>query len=132
MLRAFHATPIASVAITSRNGFLELDKKTTTTRRLQQNEYVIHTPMIDAWNSKLPSLEECPLPKFYPEKSSEQNILMKNYLSTGLSNKPDTKNDKEIIRGSFRTSIDDRTGITPSPILHNIQVDFKKLFGGVK
>jgi hypothetical protein len=109
----------------------ELDKKT---RRLQENEYLLHKPMIDAWNSKSPwsissSLDECPLPKFRVEKN-DQTILMAAYLSTGLSNKPGTinnTNDKEIIRGSFRTSIDDRTDMTPSPFLLNVRVNFDKL-----
>ncbi len=106
----------------------ELDKKT---RRLQENEYILHTPMIDAWKEKSPwNIEECPLPKFRIEKN-DQTILMAAYLSTGLSNKPQTTNnsndDKELIHGSFRTAINDRTTITPSPNLFNVHLDFDKL-----
>jgi hypothetical protein len=112
----------------------ESDKKT---RRVQENKYLLHKPLIDAWNSKSPwnissSLEEeeCPLPKFRVEKN-DQTILMAAYLSTGLTNKPGTINnninDKEIIRGSFRTSIDDRTDMTSSPLLLNVRVNFDKL-----
>ncbi|CAF3729282.1 unnamed protein product [Rotaria sp. Silwood1] len=118
----------------------ELDKKT---RRLQENEYIFHTPMIDAWNEKSPwtitssiknqLTEQCPLPKFHIDKN-EHTILMNTYLSTGLSNPRiiqntsiDTINDKEIIHGSFRTSIGDRTTISPSPLLLNVNFDYKTL-----
>ena len=101
----------------------ELDQKT---RRLQENEYLLHTPLIDAWREKSSWLEEeeCPLPKFRLESNDPVS-----YLSTGLSNNPRTKthvNDKENIRGSFRTSIADRTSISPSPMVFNVQVDFQK------
>jgi hypothetical protein len=90
--------------------------------------------MIDAWKEKSPwnissSLEECPLPKFRVE-NNDQTILMAAYVSTGLSNNPQTilnKTDQEIIHGSFRTSIADRTTITPSPLLLNVRLDFNKL-----
>jgi hypothetical protein len=114
----------------------EIDKNT---RRLQENEYILHTPMIDAWNEKcswnLSSSirNQCPLPKFRIDKN-DQTIFMAAYLSTGLSNPriiPNKSimntNDKEIIRGSFRTSIDDRTNISPSPLLLNVRFDFNKL-----
>ncbi|CAF3242196.1 unnamed protein product, partial [Rotaria sp. Silwood2] len=118
----------------------ELDKKT---RRLQENEYISHTPMIDAWNEKSPWIlsssiknqlsEECPLPKFHID-NNDQTMPMNTYLSTGLSNPRtipntsiDTTNDKETIRGSFRTSIADRTTISPSPLLLNVHFDYNKL-----
>ncbi|CAF3402413.1 unnamed protein product [Rotaria socialis] len=118
----------------------EVDKKT---RRLQEHEYILHTPMIDAWHEKSPWIssfpvknqltEECPLPKFHPDKL-QQTKLMSSYLSTGLSNpriKPiktiDLKHDQGYVRGSFRTSIADRTTISPSPILLDINFDFNKL-----
>ncbi|CAF2093894.1 unnamed protein product, partial [Rotaria magnacalcarata] len=118
----------------------EVDKKT---RRLQEHEYILHTPMIDAWNEKSPWIssspvknqltEECPLPKFHPDKH-EPTKLMSSYLSTGLSNpriRPiktiDLKHDQDYVRGSFRTSIADRTTISPSPILLDINFDFNKL-----
>ncbi|CAF1110630.1 unnamed protein product [Rotaria sordida] len=106
----------------------ELDKNT---RRLQENEYIFHTPMIDAWNEKSSSnqnqlLDKCPLPKFHIDKNN-QTILMTTYLSTGLSNPRIISNDKETIRGSFRTSIADRTTISPSPILLNVDFDYNKL-----
>lgn len=100
----------------------EVDKKT---RRLQENEYILHTPLIDAWKEK-----QCPLPKFRLE-NTDQTIVMTAYLSTGLSNKPSStfmpSNEKETIRGSFRTAIDDRTTITPSPLLFNVHLDLNQL-----
>jgi hypothetical protein len=114
----------------------ELDKNT---RRAQENEYILQTPMIDAWNEKslwnVPSpvksqsSEECPLPKFRVD-NNDQTSLMATYLSTGLSNKPRTisnTNDNKPIQGSFRTSIADRSSISPSPLLLNVCFDFNKL-----
>ncbi|CAF0779446.1 unnamed protein product [Adineta ricciae] len=72
----------------------ELDKKT---RRLQEDEYTIHS-----WNekpqwklaspTKAKKIEECPLPKFRLEKSSDDDeaLLMAAYLSSGM-NSPQTK-----------------------------------------
>ena len=107
----------------------ELDNKT---RRLQEDQYILRKPLIDAWNEKSSwknSSDECPLPKF----RLDETIFMSAYLSTGLSNpriKPSpiiiNQNEKEIIRGSFRTSIDDRTIISPSPLLLNVKFDFNK------
>jgi hypothetical protein len=106
----------------------ELDNKT---RRLQENESILHKPMIDAWKEKSSSwIEECPLPKFRLEKNDQTTTLLSAYLSTGLSNNPRTifnsNDNKEIIRGSFRTSIADRTCITPSPLIFNVHLDFNK------
>ena len=104
----------------------ELDQKT---RRLQENEYILHTPPIDAWQEKPSGVEECPLPKFRLEKN-DPTMLMSGYVSTGLSNNPRTvthTNDKECIRGSFRTSIADRTSISPSPLIFNVHLDFNKV-----
>ena len=104
----------------------EFDQKT---RCLQDNEYLLHTPMIDAWQEKSAWLEECPLPKFRLEKHDPASLLS-TYLSTGLSNNPCNQtysNEKENIRGSFRTAIADRTTITPSPLVFNVQVDLKKV-----
>jgi hypothetical protein len=104
----------------------ELDNKT---RRLKDNEYILHKPMIDAWNEKSPWIEECPLPKFRLEKT-DRTTLLSAYLSTGLSNNPRTitnSNDKEAIRGSFRTAIADRTSINPSPLIFNVHLDFDKV-----
>jgi hypothetical protein len=83
----------------------ELDKKT---RRLQEVEYTLHTPMIsNTWNEKpqwkLASptkskiTEDCPLPKFRLDKTPEndEKLLMAAYLSTGLSN-PRTKTDVPV------------------------------------
>lgn len=104
----------------------EFDQKT---RCLQDNEYLLHTPMIDAWQEKSTWLEECPLPKFRLEKN-DPALLLSTYLSTGLSNNLRTSscsNEKEYIRGSFRTAIADRASITPSPLVFNVQVDLKKV-----
>ncbi|CAF3486115.1 unnamed protein product [Adineta steineri] len=116
----------------------EIDKKT---RRLQENQYIFHAPMIDAWSEKSPwnlsssssFQDQCPLPKFRLDKN-DQTIFMATYLSTGLSNpriipnkiKINT-NELDKIRGSFHTSIADRTNISPSPLLLNIRFDFNKL-----
>jgi hypothetical protein len=73
----------------------ELDKKT---RRLQHDEYILHSPAINTWNEKpqwrlaspTPSklTDECPLPKFRLDKTTGNNetSLMEAYLSTDLSN----------------------------------------------
>ncbi|CAF3815093.1 unnamed protein product [Adineta steineri] len=77
----------------------ELDKKT---RRLQQDEYTLHTPMIHTYHdkpqwklaspTKTKIIDECPLPKFRLEKPTENDeaLLMAAYLSTGM-NSPQTK-----------------------------------------
>ncbi|UJR22808.1 hypothetical protein I4U23_025838 [Adineta vaga] len=112
----------------------EIDKKT---RRLKENQYIFHTPMIDAWNETPPwsvsstsSLipNQCPLPKFRLDKNDE-TIFMATYFSTGLSNRRtlSTTDDKDIIRGSFRTSVGERTSVSPSPLLLNVRFDYKKL-----
>lgn len=104
----------------------EFDQKTCC---LQDNDYLLHTPMIDAWQEKSAWLEECPLPKFRLEKN-DPAILLSTYLSTGLSNNPRTQtysNEKEDIQGSFRTAIANRTSITPSPLVFNVQVDLRKV-----
>lgn len=101
----------------------ESDRKT---RRLQENEFILHSPFIDAWKEKT----ECPLPKFRLENDDQTAIFMTAYLSTGLSNKPSptiNSNEKDFIRGSFHTSINDRRSITPSPLLLNVQLDLNKL-----
>jgi hypothetical protein len=108
-----------------REAYGELDKKS---RRTQDNQHLLHKPLIDAWNEKSSwrnSSDECPLPKFRLDKT-DPTILMSAYLSTGLSNPRIIPNEKEIIRGSFRTSIDDRTTISPSPLLLNVRFDFNK------
>ena len=100
----------------------------TKTRCLQEKEYNLRTPLIDAWQEKSSSLDSCPLPKFRIEKD-HQTLLMAAYLSTGLSN-PRTiskSSDTDVIRGSFRTSIADRTSMTPSPLLLNVQMELNKL-----
>jgi hypothetical protein len=103
----------------------ELDKKT---RRFQEHDYRLHTSMIDAWKEKSPTYEQCPLPKFRIEKN-DQTILMAAYLSTGLSNPRANShsNEKESIRGSFRTAIADRTTVTPSPLSFNVRLDFPSM-----
>jgi hypothetical protein len=77
----------------------ELDKKT---RRLQEDEYTLHTPIKNSYTDKpqwkLASpkkskiIDECPLPKFRLDKTPEndETLLMAAYLSTGLTN-PRTK-----------------------------------------
>ncbi|UJR26177.1 hypothetical protein I4U23_007520 [Adineta vaga] len=77
----------------------ELDRKT---RRLQEDEYTIHAPMTNSWSekpqwklaspTKSKTSDECPLPKFRLEKSSENDeaLLMAAYLSSGM-NSPQTK-----------------------------------------
>lgn len=104
----------------------ELDEKT---RRLQENDYLFHPPLIDAWREKSAWLEEeCPLPKFRLD-TDDPTTLLSSYLSTGLSNNPCKKtqvNEKDNIRGSFRTAIADRTSISPSPLVFNVQIDFQK------
>ena len=75
----------------------ELDMKT---RRLQDDEYTLHSPVnTGAWNDKpqwkLASptgkskvIDECPLPRFRLENppDNDDSFLMAAYLSTGLSN----------------------------------------------
>ena len=117
----------------------ELAKKK---HRSQENTCIFQIPMIDAWKEnsswnlsssimKNQQSEECPLPEFRID--SDPTIFMGTYLSTGLSNprtplrtSMDAINDKQTIRGSFRTSIADRTTISPSPRLFNIHFDFNK------
>ena len=148
----------------------ELDRKT---RRLQEDEYTLHSPMINAWNekptwklaspsAKSESTDQCPLPGFRLDTSTDNDeaLLMSAYLSTGLSN-PRTKPiapvdtihtvmmnasakvnewatnneiylttmDKERIHGSFRTAIGDRSSVSPSPLLLDVQFNLKQLAG---
>lgn len=115
----------------------EIDKSS---RRLKQNENLVHKPLIDAWNEKsswtLPSSvnnkksNRFPLPKFHSENQAEPKFIP-NYLSTGLSNPRPifnaTKNsthDQDSIRGSFRTSIANRTNISPSPASFDAHLNF--------
>ncbi|CAF1256951.1 unnamed protein product [Adineta ricciae] len=112
----------------------EIDRKT---RRLQENQYIFHTPMIDAWNETPPwslsstsslNQNQCPLPKFRLDKN-DQTLLMTSFLSTGLSNRPTPSgsNEKDAIRGSFRTSVGERTSVSPSPLLLNVRFDYNKV-----
>ena len=73
-----------------------------------QNEYVV---INDEWKGT------CPLPKFRLEPD-EETIAMAAYISTGLSN------PRDVIRGSFRTSIAEQRSMTPSPLLVNLRMDF--------
>lgn len=73
----------------------ELDKKT---RRLQDDEYTIHSPVSNVSNEKhqwklaspknMKKISSCPLPKFRLDKSVENDeaLLMAAYLSTGMTN----------------------------------------------
>ncbi|CAF4249192.1 unnamed protein product [Rotaria sp. Silwood2] len=73
----------------------ELDKKT---RRLQDDEYIYNSSIINSSNGKhqwklasptnTKKINECPLPKFRLDKTSEhdETLLMAAYLSTGLTN----------------------------------------------
>lgn len=122
--QAAHATSIPSsmpnyTQDQIRELYGELDKKT---RRL-------HDSKLD---------QECPLPKFRIDKG-DPTLLVASYLSTGLSNPRatastlvDTGTCKDSIRGSFRTSIADRTSITPSPHVLNLRVDFNNLASAIK
>lgn len=112
----------------------EIDRKT---RRLQENQYIFHTPMIDAWNETPPwslsstsslNQNQCPLPKFRLDKN-DQTLFMATFLSTGLSNRPTSSNsnEKDANRGSFRTSVGERTSVSPSPLLLNVRFDYNKV-----
>jgi hypothetical protein len=74
----------------------DLDKKT---RRLQEDEYTLHSPIKNSYSEKpqwkLASpttkskiIDECPLPKFRLDKTPEndETLLMAAYLSTGFNN----------------------------------------------
>ncbi len=73
----------------------ELDKKT---RRLQEDEYTLHSPIKNSstekpqWKLASPTkskiIDECPLPKFRLDQTSDndETLLMAAYLSTGLNN----------------------------------------------
>jgi hypothetical protein len=73
----------------------ELDRKT---RRLQEDEYTLHSPIKNSytekpqWKLASPTkskiIDECPLPKFRLDKTPEndETLLMAAYLSTGLNN----------------------------------------------
>lgn len=105
-------------------------------RRSHEDQRIFHTPMIDAWNeqplwklsSSSSNLGHCPVPKFRLDKN-DQTLLMATCFSTGLSNRPvvSTCNEKDIVRGSFRTSVGERTSVSPSPLLLNVCFDLNKL-----
>jgi len=142
----------------------ELDKKT---RRLQSDEYTIHTQEKPQWKLAAPIVkgkvvDECPLPKFRLENSPDPDeaLLMAAYLSTGLSNPRSkavarvdtfhtvmmnasakvnewaTSNEiylapdgKELVRGSFHTTVGDRPSVSPSPLLLDVRRNLKQLAG---
>jgi hypothetical protein len=136
----------------------ELDQKT---RRLQEDEYSLHSPIKNfypekpQWKLASPTKskisDECPLPKFRLEQTSEdnENLFMAAYLSAGLTpsqTKPiapvddfhtvmmnasakvnEWANNNEIYLTP--TEKDSRPTVSASPLLLDVHLNLKKLAG---
>lgn len=133
----------------------ELDKKT---RRLQDDEYTIHSTIKSSytdkpqWKLASPTkskiIDECPLPKFHLDKTPEndETLLMAAYLSTGLTTSQ-TKSSTVPI-DNFHTVMMNASAkvnewannneiylspiekdFNPSPLLFDVHLNLKKLTG---
>jgi hypothetical protein len=134
----------------------ELDQKT---RRLQDDEYTLHSPINSTSNEKpqwkLASptkskiIDECPLPKFRLDKTpdNDETLLMAAYLSTGLTNSrtksvaPVDSFHTIMMNASakvnewannneiYLTPVDNHPAINSSPLLLDVQFNLKQLAG---